>query len=396
MDLLTLIASENNIPVVRKNQKIWFFRTKAGKYYYDFQLNGFIALGWDLVSSDLIIDPTIDKEKKKAQIEKLYPMEKRPGLILAQMDVFYNLMQDGDIVVIPASGSKQIAIGKVGGILTNVEHKLRTDEYEKCEFVHKRKVEWLKKVDTWQDIYLFKALRAQQTISDITEETKVLFRNLFPVYISEDAIHLTFQKKTEVDLNLVDNVLFQANLLSLADAVAELYGMESFKKDISIKTAVGSPGFIEMILPNIPVSAIATVMIISLIIGKAKSSDGSTVTGIMAFINQINNLVNDYHNRKKVDAESKKLTAETELINAQIAKTNAEAWALQHNNEQIAFNEYGKTTVQIREEQEMLKIADESEIAKHAKRIEENGNQICEAAHSNGLLFNGNRIEKIS
>ena len=118
MDLLTLIASENNIPVVRKNQKIWFFRTKAGKYYYDFQLNGFIALGWDLVSSDLIIDPTIDKEKKKAQIEKLYPMEKRPGLILAQMDVFYNLMQDGDIVVIPASGSKQIAIGKVGGILT--------------------------------------------------------------------------------------------------------------------------------------------------------------------------------------------------------------------------------------------------------------------------------------
>ena len=231
---------------------------------------------------------------------------------------------------------------------------------------------------------------------DITEETKVLFRNLFPVYISEDAIHLTFQKKTEVDLNLVDNVLFQANLLSLADAVAELYGMESFKKDISIKTAVGSPGFIEMILPNIPVSAIATVMIISLIIGKAKSSDGSTVTGIMAFINQINNLVNDYHNRKKVDAETKKLTAETELINAQIAKTNAEAWALQHNNEQIAFNEYGKTTVQIREEQEMLKIADESEIAKHAKRIEENGNQICEAAHSNGLLFNGNRIEKIS
>lgn len=65
MDLLTLIASEYNIPVVRKNQKVWFFRTKAGKYYYDFQLNGFIALGWDLVSSNLIVDPTIDKEKKK-------------------------------------------------------------------------------------------------------------------------------------------------------------------------------------------------------------------------------------------------------------------------------------------------------------------------------------------
>ena len=396
MDLLTLIASEYDIPVVRKNQKVWFFRTKAGKYYYDFKLNSFIALGWDLVSNSLIMDPTIDKEKKKEQIEELYPEEKRPGLILAQLDVFYNLMQDGDIVVIPASGSKQIAIGKIGGFLATVEHKLLTEEYEKCEFVHKRKVEWLKKVDTWQDIYLFKALRAQQTISDITEETKVLFRNLFPVYISEDAIHLTFQKKTEADLNLVDNVLFQANLLNIADAVAELYGVESFKKDISVKTAVGSPGFIEMILPNLPVSVIATVTIVSLIIGKAKSSDGSTVTGIMAIINQINNLVNDYHNRKKVDAETKKITAETELINAQIAKTNAEAWALQHNNEQIAFNEYGKTTIQIRDEREMLTIADENEIAKQVKRIEENGNLICEAAHSNGLLFNGNKIEQIS
>ena len=69
---------------------------------------------------------------------------------------------------------------------------------------------------------------------------------------------------------------------------------------------------------------------------------------------------------------------------------------MQHNNEQIAFNEYGKTTIQIREEQEMLTIADENEIVKQVKRIEENGNLICEAAHSNGLLLNGNKIEQIS
>lgn len=395
MDLLTLIANEYEIPIVRKNQKIWFFRTKAGKYYYDFQLNGFIALGWDLILSSLVTDPTVDKEKKKEQIEVLYPDEKRPGLILAQLDVFYNQMKEGDIVVIPASGSKQIAIGMIGDFLEKVEHKLQTDEYEKCEFVHKRKVEWLKKVDTWQDIYLFKALRAQQTISDITEETKVLFRNLFPVYISEEAIHLTFQKRTEADLNLVENVLFQSNLLNIADNVAELYGVESFKKDISVKTAVGSPGFIEMLLPSIPISAITTVVIISLLIGKTKSSDGSTVTGIIAIINQINNLVNDYYNRRKVAAETKKITAEAELIKAQIAKTNVEAWILQHENEQISFDESGKTTVQIREEQEQLTIADGSRIEDQAKKIEESGNKVCDAAHSNDLLFSGKKIEQI-
>lgn len=35
MDLLTSIANEFDIPIVRKNQRVWFFRTRGGKYYYD-------------------------------------------------------------------------------------------------------------------------------------------------------------------------------------------------------------------------------------------------------------------------------------------------------------------------------------------------------------------------
>lgn len=36
MDLLTCIASEFNILIIRKDQKVWFFRTKGEKFYYDF------------------------------------------------------------------------------------------------------------------------------------------------------------------------------------------------------------------------------------------------------------------------------------------------------------------------------------------------------------------------
>lgn len=35
MDLLTSIASQFDIPIIRNDQQIWFFRTNGGKYYYD-------------------------------------------------------------------------------------------------------------------------------------------------------------------------------------------------------------------------------------------------------------------------------------------------------------------------------------------------------------------------
>jgi len=135
LDLLSLFAGEFNIPVIEDEQKVWFFRTKAGQFYHDFWTNNYIALGWELVSSELITDINISQESKKEKIECLYPDEKRPGLILGQMDTFYNKMQENDLVVIPSSGGKQIAIGKIGPIVDRVKHKRQADEYlNSCRF----------------------------------------------------------------------------------------------------------------------------------------------------------------------------------------------------------------------------------------------------------------------
>lgn len=197
MELLSGTANELDIPLISQSQKVWFFRTKGGKYYYDFQYNNFIALGWDLILPEFILDAKIGKEAKKARIEHIYPNEKRPGLNLGQMNVFYNEMQAEDMVIIPNEGSKEILVGKIGDLVKNVNRQLSNEDYPQCSFQHKRSVEWIKKVDVWQDIYLFKALRAQQTISDVTEEATLVFRNLFPVYICNQELHLTLQKSNE-------------------------------------------------------------------------------------------------------------------------------------------------------------------------------------------------------
>jgi predicted Mrr-cat superfamily restriction endonuclease len=196
LDLLTVLANEFEIPIICQSQKVWFFRTKAGRFYNDFRKNSFIALGWDLISPDLITDNKKSKDAKKERIENIYPDEKRPGLIFGQMDVFYNQMKPGDLVIIPGEGSKEISIGRLGELAESVVRRFDNEDYPQCTYIHKRNVEWLKQVDAWQDIYLFKALRAQQTISDITEDAKLVFRNLFPIYISDNLIHLTLQKPT--------------------------------------------------------------------------------------------------------------------------------------------------------------------------------------------------------
>lgn len=88
MDLLNILAENFEIPVIADEQRVWFFRTKAGQFYSDFQYNNFIALGWELVDPKLIKNQEILPDSKKEEIIRLYPKEKRPGLILGQMDIF--------------------------------------------------------------------------------------------------------------------------------------------------------------------------------------------------------------------------------------------------------------------------------------------------------------------
>ena len=73
MDLLNILRENFEIPVIPDEQKIWFFRTKAGQFYLDFQYNNFIALGWELVAPELIKNQEIPPDLKKEKIILLYP-----------------------------------------------------------------------------------------------------------------------------------------------------------------------------------------------------------------------------------------------------------------------------------------------------------------------------------
>ena len=152
------IAKTFDIAVIDNNQRIWFFRTNGGAYYHDYCINNFIGLGWDKIDKQLILSDR-SAEIKKEIIEDIYPDEKRPGLILGQMNTFYNKMHLGDLVLIPSEGGKEISIGVIGNLIDEIHHVEHETEYLQCEYIHKRRVDWIKKVDLYQDVYLFRALR---------------------------------------------------------------------------------------------------------------------------------------------------------------------------------------------------------------------------------------------
>ena len=356
-DYLKILADEFNYPIIEEKTRVWFFRTQSGTYYLDFCINQYIALGWNLVPASLIVDSKEKQAAKKDKVSKLYPEEQRPGLILGQMETFYLKMQPNDLVVIPDMGGQRIAVGVLGDVVTTIKRKPQDNEskYEICEHIHKRSVKWLKEIESWSDVYLFKTLRAQQTISDITAYAEMVYRNLHPCYIADGGLHLTFQKRTASEYRIKDNIKLQFSILQISSTLSEYYKVQDESDKIVIKTAVGSPGFIEIILPYVPISVLTAVFVFRGVLGKVTSKDGETSTGIMALLTKGNELLNDRSNRKKIAAETEQIKANTKKTLAEVTytdaltqKTTAEAVSIELENKK-AFEELSEHTTTLKE-----------------------------------------------
>lgn len=323
-----LLANEFNIPVKNENQKIWMLRTESGKFFRDFTTNNYVALGWDKVPYSLVADKDISKISKKEQIQLLYPDESKPGLILSQLNTFYYIMKPGDLVLIPSHSSKCLFIGKLGEIITNVEHEESDEEYAKCEYLHKRSVEWIKDISPNIDVYLNKALRSHQAITDVSEYSGVFYRNVFPYYIGGNSLHLTFKKQTDSSYSVCDSIKLQSSVMDIFQFVSDLYDIPNNSDTYIIKTAVGSPGIIEFIVPNCNDGNLVALLLLLLVFGGglSRDSDGkiSFSFGITGIIDKINGLVNDHKNRQLIDAEIKIKEAEARKIDAETEKIRSD------------------------------------------------------------------------
>lgn len=366
-----------NLPVVTDEQQIWFVRTNGGTYYNDFVINNYVALGWNLISKDLILDTKTSNDAKREKIQELYPEQKRPGLIFGQLVDFHIKMKTNDLVLIPSEGTKYLKVGLLGTVVDDVIHASSDEEYNKCTHLHKRKVKWISEIDLSRDIYLSKIIKVQQTISNITNYQNYILRNIYPYYISDNSIHLTLQKTTNSDMGMSSSIELQKSIISIVDTVFDLYKVENNSDEITLKVAVGSPGFWEVIIPKKGPAAIAVSLLFKLIVGKLKDESGSSKTGIIGFLDEINVMLNGHAERKKLAAEVKTMEEQREIeleikvaqknkIDAETRKINAEA--------QLLEQQYS-----------MMHIPTNDELEIAVNRIDESAKVLEEVSSKNGI-----------
>lgn len=416
-----------NIPVASDTQQVWFIRTSSGDYYDDFRFNNFVAIGWDKIPTEWIIrrplfqnpddfrktadSSTIDNrwslvpltEKEfKNRVSDLYPEEKRPGLVYGQLNTFYNVMQAGDWIVIPSKSTQVLTIGILGDILQEEIKERKTipdNEYANCGYTHKRSVVWQRELPASYDIYLQKSLRAQQTISNITDISELVFRHLYPVYVVNNEVRVTFQKTTEGELSVVSNIDLISAVIKIADQIASLYKVEPFIKDSSMKTAVGSPGIIELIIPmcNSPAPMVLGAILLRLLLGKYDSKNG-IFTGLNTIFNMVNKHLNDKKNRELKDAEIREKDANTQVKIAESAKIQAETEKIIAETEALKIqNQEAELKLKINRDGQMmidttppLQLKDltepsEAEIQAYITPIADSCMKCAEAAKANGI-----------
>jgi len=407
-----------NIPVASETQQVWFIRTSGGDYYDDFRLNKFVAIGWDKIPAEWIIKkplfsvtddegkenetkpllPLPEKEFKR-RVTTLYPDETRPGLVYGQLNSFYNVMRAGDWIVIPSKSTQALTIGILGDILhDDIERTVVPDnDYENCAYTHKRTVAWLREIPASYDIYLQRSLRAQQTISNITDISGLVFRHLYPVYVVNNEVRVTFQKTTEGELNALSNIELISSVIDIADQIASLYKVEPFNKDFTMKTAVGSPGIIELIIPIVksPAPLVLAAIILRVLFGKYDTEKGIS-TGLCNIFNGVNKLLNDRKERQLKDAEIRLKDAETQAKIAETGKTQAETEKLKAETKLLEkqlvepglkTNRDGQMMIDTTPPLRLMDLTEPSEAEVEAciTPIAENCMRCAEAAKANGI-----------
>lgn len=191
-------------------------------------------------------------------------------------------MSSGDCIVIPSEKGKSINIGIIGELYeytAPISSADRDADYKHCEYRLRRHVEWLKEVSSLDDVYLSKMLRAQQTISDITEFSDIIYRNLFDIYLRNGRVSILLKKTSTSPMGFWDDASLSTRIYDIAMVTSEALSHDVQEMHIEKKAAFGSPGFIQMLLDSDFSSLLPTVLVVAcrvfrVLCGKVKLSDG--------------------------------------------------------------------------------------------------------------------------
>lgn len=284
---LNVVLDYFNIKQVDANRRYWLVRTQGGIYFNNFYLGGYIAVDWNLIDNiELIHDASKDSDRKtelKNIIIENYPEETRPGNIVNQLCRFVNEMKAGDIVLIPSEGSNFLGFGELVEdeiYVISKEKAMSEEANNKCNFLKRRKVKWLKHIKKNElDVNINSLLNSRYAITKADNYAPFIDRSLYNFFQKKDKVHVVLNIRDDNEIRALDMVKLIHNMIYSIDIFNKITKSNFDKSSIDLKMNINSPGTIEF-AGWIPTGLIIGVLVIAVVGGSIKFKHNKEETDV--------------------------------------------------------------------------------------------------------------------
>lgn len=318
MNDLNLYEFLKDVKAIKENTKYWLVRTMGGDFYEEFVKDEFIAIGYNEITiDDLNHLPQKEKQAKKILQEMLKVRRenlRNVGYPASQILRFAREMQEGDIVIVPASLSYKVTFGIVKSELYQLDK--RTYIEGRCPFVKRRNIEWVKTSMRYAlPAELQLMFSSRHIISEVDSYASYIDSFLNDFYTKDDITYLVLRVKQEEVLS-ADDFTLVSDLMTLFNSYSEEYHLGITSQDIKMKISVQSPGDILVFAQSWEGIVVIGLMILfikggvfNVNCGEFKLGAKSPTLGntIGKLISAVNEFLNDKKKREIMDKLSKKL-----------------------------------------------------------------------------------------
>lgn len=236
------------IPCINEDVNFWMIRSKAGFFYDEFVKEKYVALAWNHINEETVINADT-AEILKDEIKERYGINS-PAQAINKCKRFIYEMKEGDYVVVPGEKTKRIAICKVGAYFEERKYdykdelraiyKIDNKEAEikeiKCPFIKRRRIEVLAEVDVARVNYKFlRALSSYHGLNSLNDYAADILSSVYHCFVYNEDMYCT----VNVAKNEPIGILEMADLMHYSGRILS-HVIDG--EDISTAVNLNSPG----------------------------------------------------------------------------------------------------------------------------------------------------------
>lgn len=224
-------------------------RTMGGDFYKEFVEDGFIAIGYnEITTEDLRTLPESDNLSKDVLATKLKDRNENinnTGYPASQILKFYREMKVGDFVVVPGRSSHYVSFGIITSEVYEVDDKY-LHSADLCPFAKRRTVDWKKSTVKFKlNPSLQLMFNSRHIISGVDDYAQYIDSLLNDFYVKDDETHLVLRINTEDDIN-AGNFFAIYKIFNIVDKFCAECGIPENTASLVMKMQLESPGNIRL------------------------------------------------------------------------------------------------------------------------------------------------------